>query len=116
METGLNGGGDGPAIIHLRVIIILQLIISYAIVILCHIFADVDIVVILFGAVRFLIFLPLRLLFCEFIRHILGFIMTLLTLLQSRILLQFLLDPFFQVGRGHLQQLHHLDLLGRKPL
>jgi hypothetical protein len=37
-------------------------------------------------------------------------------LLQGRILFQFFLDTFFEIGSRHLQQFHELNLLGRELL
>jgi hypothetical protein len=65
--------------------------------------------------VEFLFLLLAALLLPVHHRHFLFFLHV-LAFLQGGVLLDLLLDPLLQLQGGHLQQLHHLDLLGAQLL
>src|SRR5689334_24380028 len=101
-------------VVHFGIVIIPQFVISYFSIFIAYVFANVDIIVLILTAIY------IKILFIAAVEFILRFIIILVMIFfrhfQSRIFFQFFFDPFFQIGRRHLQQFHKLNLLWRKFL
>ena len=104
---------DNFPVIFFRVIVVPQLIIAHFIISVCYIFADVNIVIFIFTAIRFKLVI---LCIFKFILEVKFVIMAFLHLFQGRVIFNFLFYAFIQDGSRHLQQFHKLNLLRRQFL
>ena len=105
---------EGLFFIYFRIIVVFKLIICN-IVFVAYIFADVNIIIFILAAIILKLFIICPRIIKIFIIHF-PFLMCFFCCFQGGVFFHLLFDPFFKIGRRHLQQFHELNLLWRQFL